>query len=60
MSTVFVFLRGQAAQCSGSLADFIKSVDEDLDAEDVTMVVELLRDYNKIKVSLTCALVASV
>ena len=43
---------------AGSSVDH--SVDEDLDAEDVTMVVEMLRDYNKIKVSLTCALVASV
>ena len=60
MSLCVVFLSGQAAQCGGSLADFIKNVDEDLDAEDVTMVVEMLREHNKIKVSLTRALVASV
>ena len=33
-----------------TLADFIKSVDEELEEEDVTMVVEMLREQNRIKV----------
>jgi hypothetical protein len=29
----------------------VKSVDEELEEEDVSMVVDMLRDFNKIKVS---------
>ena len=41
---------GVALDAPATLADFIKSVDEELEEEDVTMVVEMLREQNRIKV----------
>lgn len=45
-----------AVMCFGrevrsTLADFIKSVDEELEEEDLNLVLEMLREYNKIKVT---------
>ena len=47
-----------------TLADFIKSVDEDFDNEDLNLVLEMLRDCNKIQLAcplnlprIACALV---